>query len=909
MSTTEAIHVKNINPDKLLRYAPIHNITDYLQEENKYKNEEDICDESESVDSGDSKRNYKTRVIKINNYKYYYNQKTSNKIPGAFGFKYGFTLFSRGSIKDLIAQANKHEYPMFYEICHENVKLFADIECYEMTHYQMIMLFNKLLTDVFERLGIDFNSKNCTYLVDNSGKNSMHFIYNNKMVFKNNRNNDDKYSQYEFWQYVKYIILTESKYSQLCYYQLDKNDDTDNYNRQKLCVDLSVYSRNAPMRIMGSYKSTDNKRTFRPITLVRNTCSIIRKKSVVLSSRYIVNDPDAKKFYSIEIPTYIFKKTYSYNYTLVKKVIEEKTGCVVNEIDGCLIKLRNAEKIRKCIVSGREDHTDNAYVLYKNDGLYFFCHDEECRSNPLIDVKDNMIDGGYLFHKFLTYTGHNDNNNNLVFSDICIMDNTCEDNESHMIIDSESHKNIINWAKTTLVYVFNDSKDYFLIKQRDVDIKTNVTNIKWVMRECQSIYKNSKWLCSHEGGGVQYSITNSNKYTVGKFLRYAVTSGIIPTYNYHTFYPSFKKFNLPNRTFNTFSGFHLHDVEENNMDFEKSLQYKHITKNICNRNEELIEYHLNWISHLIQKPNEKPEVCLLFYSLGGGGKDLFCQFLSKIIGMHHYMVCGDLEQYVANFNSLNQNRLLVAFNEVNDKKHARNHDILKHIITAVDMRVEIKFMPAHIQKDYTRFIINTNMRDVLRLESSDRRYVMYEMNSDQIGDHKFFTSLVDEMNNVSFQKSAFDYFAKRDITSFNVRKIPNTNYRNQQKVLSMSSTDQFLKNIYECDNDDDEYDEYSRSDEKDDNEALGKSFEFLQKDLYTLYKSYCTEFGMMSKKRPTFKQDLKDMGFEYITKKFVCKSVRYINDCDNKYPRQIKGYIITKADLMTSLSNKLGFRI
>ena len=185
MSTTEAIHVKNINPDKLIRYASIHNITDYLQEENKYKNEEDICDESESVDSGDSKRNYKTRVIKINNYKYYYNQKTSNKIPGAFGFKYGFTLFSRGSIKDLIAQANKHEYPMFYEICHENVKLFADIECYEMTHYQMIMLFNKLLTDVFERLGIDFNSKNCTYLVDNSGKNSMHFIYNNKMVFGN----------------------------------------------------------------------------------------------------------------------------------------------------------------------------------------------------------------------------------------------------------------------------------------------------------------------------------------------------------------------------------------------------------------------------------------------------------------------------------------------------------------------------------------------------------------------------------------------------------------------------------------------------------------------------------------------------------------------------------------------------
>ena len=344
-----------------------------------------------------------------------------------------------------------------------------------------------------------------------------------------------------------------------------------------------------------------------------------------------------------------------------------------------------------------------------------YCHWDDCKDNPLEDIKDDMTeDGGYLFHRFITNkisitVKKTKTNaipvipikyyNNLTFNDLnrMISELVTEMIDEKLCLTIESQQLLVEIINKTMVFITDSGKDYFYIYRRIYDLDTKSSTLDFIKRPSELIFKNKDSLGI---GFPQYSETCKIK-SLGKFIEYMVpvrkekidedgNCHVIKRYDNVIFYPYYKKEIKIPYTFNVFKGFNIKrliDIDDEkeeyieNDDYEKSYTYKHIVDNICNGDKELAKYTHNWIAHLLQYPQKKPEVCLVLYSRQGAGKDRFSKFVGNLIGSNYFQVYKSLTNFNSNFNVSNKNKLLCVLNEVDAKSSFKIHDELKHIIT------------------------------------------------------------------------------------------------------------------------------------------------------------------------------------------------------------------------------------
>ena len=95
--------------------------------------------------------------------------------------------------------------------------------------------------------------------------------------------------------------------------------------------------------------------------------------------------------------------------------------------------------------------------------------------------------------------------------------------------------------------------------------------------------------------------------------------------------------------------------------FIKQLWY------LCGKSNECLEYTLNYLSHLIQKPGELPLVALAFKSNQGVGKNMFFEKLVEMIAGDEYgLSTTQLDHVVGRFSMIHQ-KLLIILDEASGK--------------------------------------------------------------------------------------------------------------------------------------------------------------------------------------------------------------------------------------------------
>ena len=114
----------------------------------------------------------------------------------------------------------------------------------------------------------------------------------------------------------------------------------------------------------------------------------------------------------------------------------------------------------------------------------------------------------------------------------------------------------------------------------------------------------------------------------------------------------------------------------------------HVRQVLCGGDEAVSKYFLQWLAHMLQKPDEKPSVAILLKSVEGTGKGTLVRPLGEILGQHFVQLNGD-NQLTGRFNSIVANRLLVFADEVKltDSKTA---DKLKALISEPTVSMEKK---------------------------------------------------------------------------------------------------------------------------------------------------------------------------------------------------------------------------
>ncbi|TCR95958.1 DUF5906 domain-containing protein [Rhizobium sp. BK418] len=246
----------------------------------------------------------------------------------------------------------------------------------------------------------------------------------------------------------------------------------------------------------------------------------------------------------------------------------------------------------------------------------------------------------------------------------------------------------------------------------------------------------------------------------------------------------------PNRqvegAFNLWQGFSVEPDDTRSC----SLFLDHLLRVVCNGNEEHFNYALNWLAHLVQRPEEKPGVAFVVKGLRGSGKDTLAAYTGEIIKAH-YITVWQKDQFFGKFNAHQASCLLLHIQEGFWAGDKRDEGSLKAIITSEDAMIEPKGMNAFPVRSMLRIFISSNENWVVPASGADeRRFFVLNVADHRIGDHGYFAALRAEMQSGG-PAALLALLMSRDISDFQVRKVPDTQGLAEQKVEGLKNVERF----------------------------------------------------------------------------------------------------------------------
>jgi hypothetical protein len=211
---------------------------------------------------------------------------------------------------------------------------------------------------------------------------------------------------------------------------------------------------------------------------------------------------------------------------------------------------------------------------------------------------------------------------------------------------------------------------------------------------------------------------------------------------------------------------------------------------ICAADPEVYEYLIRYMANMIQRPEEKPGVMLVLLGGQGTGKGMFFQMLRAIWSRSTLMV-SDIEQVTGRFNASLERHFIVCMDEALFAGDRRSMDRLKSLVTESILHVEQKHQPSRNIESIHRFFASSNHNHFGNVELDDRRFVFLRVSVKRQQDTAYFADIARAINYPATIGAMVYYLRRRDLTSFDVRKKPDTTEYIRQKLRSLQGFDRF----------------------------------------------------------------------------------------------------------------------
>lgn len=221
--------------------------------------------------------------------------------------------------------------------------------------------------------------------------------------------------------------------------------------------------------------------------------------------------------------------------------------------------------------------------------------------------------------------------------------------------------------------------------------------------------------------------------------------------------------------------------------------FKEFTKNvICSGNLEFFEYLWFWMSMLVQKPHEIPEIAILLMGLQGTGKGFFAKTLGRLFGQH-FLQLDNMARLLGNFNNHMRNAVLVFADESIWEGGKKDIGKLKAMITEETAVIEPKGKDLFTIKNYRHFIFSSNEDFPVHLDHDDRRFLVLKVSSKHKEDYGYFKAISNELENDGYERLLYE-LQTESISNFNPRKIPLNVDAFDVKMQGASSVENYLFN-------------------------------------------------------------------------------------------------------------------
>lgn len=215
---------------------------------------------------------------------------------------------------------------------------------------------------------------------------------------------------------------------------------------------------------------------------------------------------------------------------------------------------------------------------------------------------------------------------------------------------------------------------------------------------------------------------------------------------------------------------------------------------LCDGDDAVYEYALNWAAHMVQHPGRPAEVAVCFQGGKGVGKGTWGRALSSIAGKHGMQVTSS-DQLTGRFNDHLRDVILLFADEALKPYDKEGESRLKGLITEPRIAFEGKGRDIVSGRNMLHVIMASNEDWFVPVGlDNERRFMLQMANRKRAGQHGWFQKLHDELVAGGYERLLWDLL-HREIGDWAPRKaIPSTAAYIEQKLRNMGPSEQWWFN-------------------------------------------------------------------------------------------------------------------
>jgi hypothetical protein len=256
---------------------------------------------------------------------------------------------------------------------------------------------------------------------------------------------------------------------------------------------------------------------------------------------------------------------------------------------------------------------------------------------------------------------------------------------------------------------------------------------------------------------------------------------------------------VPATMYNLWRGFAVEPADIGSEEAQRrcGLFLRHLRENVCQGDAGLFQWVVNWMAHLVQHPDEKPEVALVLRGGKGVGKTIVASVLGRLLGSH-YLLTANRRFLTSNFNGHMESLLLLALDEAFWSGDKAAEGVLKDLITGSTHLIEHKGKEPYTVENLLRIIIIGNEEWLVPASADERRFAVLDVGEARKQDHAFFADLWREMDDGG-AAALLRYLRSVEVKRHLVRQAPLTDALADQKEASQDLVHQWLRDSLEDD--------------------------------------------------------------------------------------------------------------
>lgn len=190
---------------------------------------------------------------------------------------------------------------------------------------------------------------------------------------------------------------------------------------------------------------------------------------------------------------------------------------------------------------------------------------------------------------------------------------------------------------------------------------------------------------------------------------------------------------------------------------------------VLDDNEIAVKFVLQFMAHMLQKPEVKMAFAILIIGGQGIGKSLIAEFLAVLVGMENTAFV-DMDMLTSPFNGFLLKSQLIVVNEFSSSANKATRAVIKNLITSSVLFCNQKGIAAIQIQNYANLILFSNEADAAKLDKDDRRFFVW-LSSAQKRSPQYYTILCNWFENEG-KHAVLDFLLNVDLSDFNPHAAP-----------------------------------------------------------------------------------------------------------------------------------------